>query len=192
VAYLRSRPEIDPDRIALVGHSEGGVIAPIVATGDPRVRAVVLMAGTSRTGQRILEYQIRTGVEHDTTIAVAKRDSAYRAGWAQVDSMGKTVPWLPYFIGYDPLPTAKRLRQPVLIVQGETDRQVTADQAPELEAAIRGAGNRDVTMRVFPQMNHLFIRDPSGMPSGYATLGRSKVEPEVLGTIADWLVAKLR
>jgi len=192
VAYLRTRPEIDPGRIALVGHSEGGIIAPMVAADDPRIRAVVLVAGTSRTGRRILEYQLRYPLERDTTLTAAQRDSAYRAGWAQVDSMSARMPWLPFFIGYDPLPTARRVRQPVLIVQGETDRQVTADQARELDAAIRGAGNRDVTLRVFPQMNHLLIHDPDGMPSGYAKLGRNQVEPEVLGAIADWLAAKLR
>ncbi len=192
VAYLRTRPEIDPDRIALVGHSEGGIIAPIVAAGDPRIRAVVLMAGTSRSGRRILEYQIRFPLDRDGSLTPAQRDSAYRAGWAEVDSLGARIPWLPYFIGYDPLPTARRVRQPVLIVQGETDRQVTADQARELDAAIRAAGNRDVTMRVFPQMNHLFIHDPDGMPAGYARLPNRRVEPEVLGTIADWLVVRMR
>jgi len=192
VAYLRARPEIDPDRIALVGHSEGGIIAPMVAVSDPRIRAVVLMAGTSRSGRRILEYQIRFPLDRDSTLTAAQRDSAYRAGWAEVDSLGARMPWLPYFIGYDPLPTARRLRQPVLIVQGGTDRQVTPDQAPELEAAIRGAGNRDVTMRVFPQLNHLFIHDPDGMPAGYARLPDRRMEPEVLGTLADWLAAKLR
>lgn len=192
VAYLRTRPEIDPDRIALVGHSEGGLIAPMVAGEDARLRAVVLMAGTSQTGQRILEYQLRNPIDRDTTLTAAQRDSAYRASWVQVDSMAAHSPWLPFFLDYDPLPAARRVRQPVLIVQGATDRQVTAGQARDLDAAIRGAGNRDVTLRIFPEMNHLFLHDPDGMPSGYPRLGRSKVEPEVLGTIADWLVLKLR
>ncbi|HET7233419.1 MAG TPA: alpha/beta fold hydrolase [Longimicrobium sp.] len=192
VAYLRARPEIDPDRIALVGHSEGGIIAPVVAAADPRIRAVVLMAGTSRSGRRILEYQIRYPLDRDSSLTAAQRDSAYRAGWAEVDSLGARMPWLPYFIGYDPLPTLRRVRQPVLIVQGGTDRQVTADQAPELDAALRAAGNRDVTLRVFPELNHLFIHDPSGMPAGYGRLPHRAVEPEVLGTIADWLAVKLR
>lgn len=188
VAYLRTRPEIDPDRIALVGHSEGGIIAPMVAVDDPRVRAVVLIAGTARTGRRILDYQLRRGVESDPTIPVEKRDSAFRAAW---ESLGK-APWIDFFTTYDPLPTAARVRQPVLILQGATDRQVTADQAPELEAAIRGGGNRDVTMRVFPDLNHLMVHDPSGDPAGYARLPSGQVSPEVLGTLADWLAARLR
>jgi dienelactone hydrolase len=192
VAYLRARPEIDPDRIALVGHSEGGIIAPMVATGDPRIRAVVLIAGTSRTGRRVLDYQLRQGVDLDNAIAPAQRDSAYRAAWATLDSTAARMPWLPFFYDYDPLPTAARLRQPVLILQGATDRQVTADQAPELAAAIRGGGNRDVTLRVFPGLDHLMVPDPDGSPGGYASLPSPKVAPEVLGTLADWLAPRLR
>ena len=69
---------------------------------------------------------------------------------------------------------------------------MTADQAPELEAAIRGGGNRDVTLRVFPGLNHLMVPDPSGYPSGYGRLPSPRVSREVLGTLADWLAAKLR
>lgn len=191
VAYLRTRPEIDPARIALVGHSEGGIIAPMVATGDPRIRAVVLIAGTSRTGRRVLDYQLRQGADRDSTLAPAQRDSAYRAAWAQMDALAARTPWLPFFYDYDPLPTAARLRQPVLILQGATDRQVTADQAPELAAAIRGGGNRDVTLRVFPGLDHLMVPDPDGSPAGYAKLPSPKVSPEVLGALADWLAARL-
>jgi dienelactone hydrolase len=192
VAWLRGRPDIDPARIALVGHSEGGIIAPMLAADDPALRAVVLVAGTARTGQRVLDYQIRWGVEHDSSIPAAARDSAVRALWVRTDSMVARIPWLGFFMTYDPLPTARRVRQPVLILQGESDRQVTADQAPELAAAIRAGGNRDVTLRVFPALNHLMAPDPDGSPAGYATLPVRAVSREVLGVLADWLVARLR
>jgi dipeptidyl aminopeptidase/acylaminoacyl peptidase len=192
VAYLRTRPEIDPDRIALVGHSEGGVIAPMLATADPRLRALVLVAGTSRLGRRVLDYQVRRRVDTDPAIPPARRDSAYRATWAEMDSMAEQTPWLTWFLAYDPLPTAARVRQPVLILQGATDRQVTADQAPELEAAIRGGGNRDVTLHVFPGVNHLMLLDPDGSPTGYARLRSPRVPREILGTLADWLATRLR
>jgi len=49
VAYLRTRPEIDADRIGLVGHGEGGIIALMIASTDPRLRAIVLMAASAST-----------------------------------------------------------------------------------------------------------------------------------------------
>ena len=58
VAYLKTRKEIDPKRIGLIGHSEGGSIAPLVAAQSPDVAFIVLMAGTGVTGDIILERQI--------------------------------------------------------------------------------------------------------------------------------------
>jgi dienelactone hydrolase len=191
-AYLRTRPEIDPDRIAVVGHSEGGIIAPMVAVADPRLRAAVLIAGTSRTGRRVIEYQLRNPLQRDTTLTPAQRDSAFTAEWRSIEAQGGRTPWWQFFLDYDPLVAARRVRQPVLILQGATDQQVTADQAPELAAAIRAGGNRDVTLRVIPDLDHLMLHDPSGMPAGYASLPSKRVAPELLGTLADWLVAKLR
>jgi dipeptidyl aminopeptidase/acylaminoacyl peptidase len=97
-------------------------------------------------------------------------------------------------VDYDPSVTAQRVRQPVLILQGALDRQVTAGQADTLAAAMRAGGNRDVTVRVFPTLNHLFLVSPSGTgdPSEYIALRDVKLPQEVLDTIAAWLSAKLR
>jgi uncharacterized protein len=92
---------------------------------------------------------------------------------------------------YDPLATARRVRTPVLILHGATDLQVSVDQVPELVAAFREGGNRDVTSHVFPTTNHLFLEDASGVYNGYVTLPSKAVKPEILGTLADWVVAKL-
>jgi dienelactone hydrolase len=81
--------------------------------------------------------------------------------------------------------------RPALILQGATDHQVTPEQADKLAAAMRKGGNRDVTVRVFPGLNHLFVPDTSGEPSGYVSLKSSRVSADVLGTLADWLVLKL-
>lgn len=192
LAYLRTRPEIDASRLALVGHSEGGMIAPMVAASDSGVRAIVLMAGPAWTGRHILEYQQRYAVEHDTALTAAKRDSLLAHAPAQIDSAARASAWVRYFLDYDPVATARRVRTPVLILQGATDRQVTAEQAPALAAAFRAGGNTHVTMRVFPETNHLFLADPSGDPAGYRALRTSSVRPEVLGAIADWLSTQLR
>jgi uncharacterized protein len=58
-AWLRSRPEVDPNRVGLIGHSEGGLIVPMVAAGDPKVAFIVLMAGPGVDGMDILMEQGR-------------------------------------------------------------------------------------------------------------------------------------
>ncbi|HET6680507.1 MAG TPA: alpha/beta fold hydrolase [Gemmatimonadaceae bacterium] len=192
VAWLRERPEIDPARIALVGHSEGGMIAPMVAATDSSLAGIVLMAGPAKSLGEIIPYQIRYAVDHDTSFAPAARDSIYQAQKAIFDSTAARTPWMRFGLPYDPLPTARQVSVPVLIMQGATDRQVTADQADALATAIRSGGNTDVTVLLLPAHNHLFLPDPDGNPAGYVRLAVSRLGPETLGPIADWLVAHMK
>lgn len=190
--YLRTRSDIDASRLALVGHSEGGMIAPMVAAVDPKLHAIVLMAGPSQTGRTILQYQQQYAADSMLHLTGARRDSALRAMGKTLDSAAANQPWIKFFLDYDPIATAKRVKQPVLILQGATDRQVTPEQATALAQAFRAGGNRDVTVKFFPSTDHLFLADPNGNPSGYAKLPSKNVRVEVLGTIADWLSARLR
>jgi len=187
VTWLRARADVDPDRIVLVGHSEGGLIAPLVAATDPRLAGIVLMAGPAQTGRRIIEYQMRQAVDNDTSVAPGARDSVYRARMTGADSTAFREPWMRDFLAYDPLPALAQVKMPVLILQGATDRQVTADQAVTILGTLRQHGNRRVTLQVFPARNHLFLPDPDGRPGGYAALPTTSIGPEVLGPLADWI-----
>jgi hypothetical protein len=192
VAYLRARPDIDPERIFLVGHSEGGTIAPMVAAGDPTLAGIVLLAGPGRRGREIVYYQQRRAIDADPALrSAAARDSAARAARRQFDSViVPRDPWMRFFADHDPIPVARRVRSPVLVLQGATDSQVTVAEARALEAAFRGGGNRDVTLRVFPGLNHLFVRDADGHFARYAEFTDVRVAPEVLGAIADWVAIR--
>jgi hypothetical protein len=192
VAFLRARPDIDGARIALVGHSEGGIIAPMVASTDPKLAGLVLMAGTAYTGQRVIDFQLKNGVMGAEQIPAAQKDSALRAVRAEFDSSTGKLPWMKFFLTYDPSATAQKLKTPVLIMQGATDQQVTPEQAPLLEQAFKRGGNKDVTLKVFKDHNHLFLQDPSGFPGGYVKLKDGRVDNEVMGTLADWLAAHLK
>ncbi len=190
LAFLRQRPEIDPARLALAGHSEGAIIAPMVAVDDSALAAVVLMAAPSRTGRVISDAQVAQ-VMKERGVPATELDSLTRLNDREREKMVAASPWVKFFFSYDPLPTARRLRLPVLIIQGETDHQVSPDQASELAAAMRLGGDTDVTVKLFPEVNHLLVHDPSGALEGYRSLTSMKVEPVVLGAIADWLTARL-
>ena len=73
VEYLKSRKEIDPKKIGLIGHSEGGIIAPMVAVQSSDVAFIILMAGTGLIGEKILYLQgeliLRVGGASDEAIA---------------------------------------------------------------------------------------------------------------------------
>jgi uncharacterized protein len=194
LTFLRARPEIDPQRLGLVGHSYGGEIAPMVAAGDPAIAAVVLLAGPARTFRETMRYQHRYRIENDPTIAAADREAALAQAMIQQDANVKasTEAWRRSIQDRDPLPTARRLRMPVLILQGSTDRAVQPEDAVLLERAIREGGNRRVERHLFPGVNHHFQRDPVGAREGYDLLPTQDLAPEVLETLGTWLRATLR
>ena len=191
LAFLRDRKDIDVSRLALIGHSEGGIIAPMIAATDPALHAIVIIAGPSRTGRAVSDEQVRaalvarglSGAELDAQIAVNDRSR---------EALVAQNPWVSFWFSYDPIPTAKRVRQPVLIIQGATDTQVSPDQAEELAGAFRSGGNRDVAVRVLPEINHLMVHDPNGAFSDYGKLESLSVSPVVLDEIGDWLDARMR
>jgi pimeloyl-ACP methyl ester carboxylesterase len=124
----------------------------------------------------------------------AVRDSVVRVRQAEADTLVVRDPWVAHWWTYDPRPTAARVRVPVLVVQGATDRQVPPAQATELGAVLRRAGNRDVTVRVVPAVNHLLVHDPAGAGdlAGYRALAARTVRPDVLATIAEWVTTRAR
>jgi dienelactone hydrolase len=201
VDFLRERRDVDPNRIVLLGHSEGGMIAPMVAASDPRIAAIVLFAGPGKRGDAIIAYQVDQGLERDATLTEEARAKAQAE---QQDAMRKAIagdasapellrsPWMRYFLAYDPLPTIRKVRQPILILQGEFDRQVTADQAEILAKAAREAGNRDVTARVFPGLNHLFLPSKTGAVTEYSSLSTNSIPDDVMKQLTDWLAEKLK
>jgi len=174
----------------LIGHSEGGIIAPLVAWTDPSLKGIVLLAGAAQPGMDIMRAQNRYNIQTDTAIPATKRDSAMKAREVMLNAAVSSQPWTRYFATYDPATTARKVRTPVLILQGGNDRQVSPDQAEMLEATFRSGGNKDVTTRVFPGLNHLFLTDASGSGSGYASLPSKQVGPDVLGAIADWIATR--
>jgi pimeloyl-ACP methyl ester carboxylesterase len=158
VAYLKTRPEVDAKHIGLVGHSEGGIEAPMAAAADPDVAFIVMMAGTGVPGDKILPEQSRLiqtaagkkpdeiekdlAIQHEVLAAVEKNsDSATlekelrtalsgKVPDAQVDLQIKAAssPWFRDFLTYDPAPTLIKLTCPVLVLNGERDLQVPPAQ----------------------------------------------------------------
>ncbi len=191
--WLRGRADVDPRRLALIGHSEGGMTGPIVAARDPALAALVVMAGPSKDMRAVVRdqmlFRVEAAGERDSAVRDGLRADAIRQADAFVDAPS---PWMRWARDWDPLPTARRIRAPVLILQGALDRQVTAGQADTLGAAIREGGNRDVAVRVFPRLNHLFLVSPTdGSPLEYAALPDVAVPAEVLDTLVTWLERRL-
>jgi pimeloyl-ACP methyl ester carboxylesterase len=158
VAYLKTRAEVNPHKIGLVGHSEGGIIAPMVAARNKDVAFVVMMAGTAVPGDQVLVAQmeaidVASGTNPDEAAkAVAIQRDVIRlvetekdeavlvkeirekmAGALPEAQIGMeirqfTSPWFRYFLTYDPATALRKITCPVLAINGSLDKQVLPAQ----------------------------------------------------------------
>jgi hypothetical protein len=193
LAYLRTRPEIRADRLGVLGHSEGALIAPMVAEKEPKLRAIVLLAGIAQPGRSALHFQLKNQIEHNTKLTPEMRDSQIAEIPKKIDAMMAADPWMKFFLTYDPAPTMRRVKTPVLILTGSRDQQAVPEQVALQEAAFKEGGNKDVTARVVPDVNHLFVQDTDGFPGNYAKLPAPvMVRTDVVTLIGDWLAERLR
>ncbi|MCA1576964.1 MAG: alpha/beta fold hydrolase [Acidobacteria bacterium] len=193
LAYLRTRPEIRADRLAVLGHSEGAIIAPMVAEKEPTLRAIVLLAGIAQPGRTALHFQLKNGIERNTKLTPEMRASQIAEIDKRIDAMMAADPWMKFFLTYDPAPTMRRVKTPVLILTGSRDQQAVPEEVALIEAAFKEGGNNDVTARVLPDLNHLFVPDTDGFPGNYSKLPAPvMMHSDVVGMITDWLAQRLR
>ena len=183
--WLTHRADIDPRRIALVGHSEGGLIAAIVASQDSRVAAIVTLAGPGFRGSDIYEYQTRIDVERNPLVPVWDRERRIRATLAEP----LETPRDRWFVASDPIPYARRVRVPALLIHGGNDLHVPPASAERLAQAMRSGGNHDTTVVIFPNMSHTLLPDADGTAEGWAFLPEFLVPRNLRETVRDWLLA---
>lgn len=214
--FLKSRPEIDATRIGFVGHSEGGIVAPMVAARRDEVAFLVLLAGTAVPGADVMLAQgeaimktmgapeaaraqnrqiqqqlfeaVRTTPDPEALSAKAAEILAAAPEPQRSAQVRQvTAPWMRFFITYDPVPALRRVKCPVLALFGELDLQVLPGQnAPVLEQALREAGNKRVEIHLLEGLNHLLQPAKTGSPQEYATIEQT-MDPKALDLIASWL-----
>jgi dienelactone hydrolase len=189
VAWLRARPDIDRKRIGLVGYSEGGLIAPMVAAGDSSIAGIVTLAGPGVPGSEVARYQVEQSVLLDPGIPDTAKAAAITSALA--DALKGLSRRESVYLTIDPLEYARRVRSPALIMQGGADATVPMRSAERLAAAMRGGGNRDVTVRVIPGVSHSLMPDPVGPPDGWAWLPAFLTSPVLLRALTQWTVEKL-
>lgn len=183
---LKSHKKIDPKRIGFAGHSEGGVIAPIVASRNKDVAFVIMLAGTGVDGESVL-------IEQNKAI-LGKMGASQEEIQTQINSLkdrdnnpALQVPWLKCFLDLDPRDYLSKLNMPVLALNGDKDVQVIASQnLPEIEKALKKAGNKKYKTVLLPNLNHLFQECETGLPDEYFSIEQT-ISPKVLELMRDFI-----
>ncbi|RKY86359.1 hypothetical protein DRQ11_08510 [candidate division KSB1 bacterium] len=202
VDFLRKRPEVDPKKIGLIGHSEGGTIGPILCSRDPEIAALVVMAGMARPIDQVTIDQIRylshlRGLKEDEIeVEVKKQEDFFekirnREEISQIP--GFSPDWWRQHMENKPLENIKKVKCPILILNGGKDYQISVEKdAQKLAQTLQEVNHPDFTLKIFPNLDHLFawIEGPS-KPEYYLDSSR-KIGKDVLATLSSWLIQRLK
>lgn len=204
--FLQSHEAIDPERIAIIGHSEGGLIALQIAhdgrMSDQLPATLVLLATAGRPLDVVLREQMAAQLE-SLEIEPATRERLLEALDQAIESV-KNEQKLPddlplqlwslfnptvldvlhaYFT-IDPAHLAREIRQPVLVLQGDLDKQVSVERdAPRLYEALQEREPRASELVIVNGASHNLKATTDPHDHGFT----GPVNPEALRAITSWL-----
>jgi len=182
--FLRSRKTFD--KVGILGHSEGGAIAFMLGA-QQKPDFVISLAGPGVKGDTLLAAQANRilalhGMPESTTVEKYRQQQSVQS-----------VPWIKWFMDYDPTDDIRRTHCPVMAINGDRDCQVISSQNLTAIRQLLPPSEKNL-IKEYPGLNHLFQHCQTGLPTEYGVIEET-ISQEVLKDIADWLkqvVDKLR
>lgn len=229
IKYLKGRKDVNPSKVGILGHSEGGLIGFIEGANPVSAPAfVVSLAGPAVKGADLMVKQneltaktegVTMGAkEHENLVRIFKAlatknnsDSLRKELTAlMIDTykiLGKNVgdeemgeinqsinamlqSGYHAFVAYDPTAVIRRIKCPVMAINGGMDSQVDAEQnLGAIEAIKRSTGHKNLTTKLYPNVNHLFqtVNHLCSVVE-YGNIEET-MSPEVLSDIAKWILS---
>jgi len=207
VKFLTSRKDVDGKRIALAGHGEGGLVALMTAALEKRVAGVALLATPGVSGaELVLQQQERalakmniSEAEKQARIAMQKRINEAAMTGKGLDQFTADIrrqvedPVFQNMLTTDPAKLMARVRQPILVVQGELDTQIAPSNADRL-AALAQARKPPLPAEVakVPGVNHLLAMSVTGEADEYEKLPLKQINPAASSAVVEWLKKTLK
>ena len=198
---VRNRREVDSNRVFLLGHSLGGMVAPEIGVRDGALAGVVVLAAPARPFFEVLTSQLEylASLEQDpNSPARAQIDSlislvrGVESGEAPegVPVLGAPPRYWREVAAVDPVAVAEGLSVPLIVLQGGRDYQSTTEDLSIWEASLRGRPG--FSSKHYPELSHLFTPG-TGMatPEEYSS-GAGHVAEEVIVDLATWIQGKGR
>ncbi len=202
VKWLAKRKDVDPKRIAVAGHTDGGWVALLAAAREKKVGSVILIGTPGTTGaEMILEQQrhaldLLKAPEAERQEKIALQQKIHEAviterGWQGIPPAMRRqadTPWFRSYLLFDPAAAIAKVKQPILILQGDLDTQVPKEHADRLAGLARARKKAPaVEVRHLAGVNHLLVPAATGEVAEYRDLTDKTVAAEAASAIAEWL-----
>ena len=200
--WLAKRKDVDPKRITVAGHSEGGAVAMLAGAREDQISSLVLIAAPGTPGSDLILEQQKHALdlmktpetERNAKIELQTRIQqavVTDTGWESIPPELRAqadTPWFKSLLLFEPAKVMQKIEQPILIIQGDLDQQVSPHHADQLGALARTRKKSPpVEVVHLPGINHLLTPAKTGEVAEYATLADKNITPEVAKTIATWL-----
>ncbi len=174
--YLHSRKDFA--KVGCLGHSEGGAIAFMLGA-QKKADFIVSLAGPGVKGDTLLVAQVNSiqasqGMKANMTVDSYRQQQAVNQ-----------MPWLQWFIDYDPSDNIRRTRCPVFALNGDRDCQVISSLNLTAIKRLLPASKKNL-VKEYPSLNHLFQHCTTGLPAEYGQIEET-ISPEVLADVATWI-----
>jgi hypothetical protein len=202
VRWLSKRKDVDNRRIAVLGHGEGAWVALLAAARDKGIAGVISIDAPSTRGadlaleqqQHALDRLKATPAERAQKIELQKKvqDAVLTGkGWEglppDVRKQADT-PWTQSVLSFDPARVVEDLRQPMVFIHAELDRQIPVSHVERLATLARKESkSKSIEVVTIRGVNHLLVPAVTGEPDEYASLSDLTVSKDVSGAVQMWL-----
>ena len=182
IAFLRQKKAFG--KVGCIGHSEGGCIAFLLGSRK-KIDFLVSLAGPGVKGDTLSVEQYKRflklqGMTASMTVSQMrqsiKEDSRMRA---------QPMPWMQWFLDYDPSDDIRNTRCPVFALNGDLDCQVISSQNLPAIRNLLPSSKKNL-IKEYPSLNHLFQHCSTGNVNEYSQIEET-ISPEVLQDIAQWI-----
>lgn len=201
IAVARTFPGVNKGQIYLFGHSLGGMLAPRIASIAPDLNGIILAAAPARKFADVVFEQNRYLYQalKDTSAAGKQQfqDAANEIDKTRLLKLGAIAPdsiilgapasyWIDLNT-YDQLAAVKKIKNRILVLQGELDFQVSV-QDYNLWKSTLGA-NKNATFKLYPDLNHL-LSTQKEKSTGVQYRAAANVAANLINDIAIWIKGK--
>jgi len=206
IQFLKQQKNSNPEKIFLLGHSEGGLQAGRLAGEGAKVAGIILLAGAAQSGEAILKWQaleIAKGLRGFSAFIIKLfRIDIAKAQQKQLDKIRKSkkdwirlqlfaklnAKWFREFLAYDPSEDLSRVTVPTLAITGSKDIQVNPTDLELMGKLVKGP----FEAHLIPNMTHMLrVQQTDANIGNYREEVRRPIEQQVLEIVSQWLRKQL-